>query len=149
MGERKWQESRTDRGPHPEGGNVHGSALDGPFCSSCRECRKAELLPKSGEVRSGRLSLVARDGRVPSDWRRLGLGRPHRASLSILGTSLPPGGRCGPRGERAPGGGSSVGQSTSTLRCTSTPAALPTLLGVSTKIPPCLWKKRLSSYPKR
>lgn len=71
---KKRPDARPRRGPSqlnvivPDSNQNHrGSALDGTFCSSCCDCRKAELPPLLGEVRGRRFLLVAGDERVPSD----------------------------------------------------------------------------------
>lgn len=100
------------------------SALDGPFCSVCCECRKAELSLLLSEVRTETLSLVARHGQMLSYKHCLWFRFPHWASPSILGTYRLPGGQGRPQGERFPGRGLLSGQM-------STRAVLLTRLGVS------------------
>lgn len=98
-------------------------ALDGPFCSVCCECRKAELSLLLSEVRTETLSLVAGHGQMPSYRYCLWFRRPHWASPSILGTYPLPRGQGRPQGERSPCGWLLSGQM-------STRAVL-TRLGVS------------------
>ena len=66
--------------------SAHDSALEGPFCSSCCECRKAELPPLLAEVRCERRCLVSRDGRASQEGVASGSAAVTGHSPSSLGT---------------------------------------------------------------
>ena len=66
--------------------SAHDSALEGPFCSSCCECRKAELPPLLAEVRCERRCLVSGDGRASQEGVAGGSAAVTGHSPSSLGT---------------------------------------------------------------